>query len=268
MADQVQYVYAVVDARADTRGAPAGIDGAPVTLLGEGDVAALVSPVDGSVYAGAEVETRSAEIEWLGPRARAHDTVITWASDHGAVVPLPMFSLFRDVEGVRGMLRERHDALMRTLNHVRDRQEYGVRLFRLDDALTSQLAALSPRIMELERTAAAASPGQRYLLNRKLETERAEVLRRVSHEVAQRAFDALKQHAVAATLDPLPRRTLEGMAGTAVLNASFLLAREATESFSRALTTLVEAHEPQGFRFEFNGPWPPYHFVRESTDER
>jgi hypothetical protein len=164
------------------------------------------------------------------------------------------------------MLRERGAALARTLNHVRDRQEYGVRLFRIDDALTAHLAILSPRIAELERSAAAASPGQRYLLTRKLEAERSEELRRISQDVAQRAFDALTRHAAAAVLDALPRRTLEGMAGTAVLNASFLLARDAAEPFTRELTALVEEHEPQGFRFEFTGPWPPYHFVRETTD--
>ena len=66
-------------------------------------------------------------------------------------------------------------------------------------------------------------------------------------------------------LDTLPRRTLEGMAGVAVLNASFLLARAKVDEFRRALTRLVEEYESRGFRFEFTGPWPPYHFVQESS---
>ena len=266
MTDQVQYVYAVVDARSEIEGAPPGIDGAPIELHAEGEIGALVSAVDARVYAGPEVEARSADIEWIGPRARAHDAVVTWASDQGAVVPLPMFSLFRDRAGVSAMLRERRDALARTLDRVRGRLEYGVRLFRIDEALTAHLAEMSPRIAELERAAAAASPGQRYLLTRKLEAERAEELRRVGGDVAQRSFDVLTRHAAAAALDALPRRTREGMAGTAVLNASFLLDRDAAEPFRRELTALVDEHEPRGFRFEFTGPWPPYHFVRETTD--
>ena len=266
MTDQVQYVYAVVDARSGTEGAPAGVDGAVVELHADGEIAALVSAVDAGVYAGPEVEARSAELEWLGPRARAHDAVVTWASDRGAAVPLPMFSLFRDRAGVTVMLRERRESLVRTLDRVRDRQEYGVRLFRIDEALTTHLAEMSPRIAKLEREAAAASPGQRYLLTRKLESVRAEELRRIGSEVAQRSFDALTRHAAAAAVDQLPRRKLEGMAGTAVLNASFLLQRDTVEQFRRELTALVEEHEPLGFRFEFTGPWPPYHFVRETTD--
>jgi hypothetical protein len=56
------------------------------------------------------------------------------------------------------------------------------------------------------------------------------------------------------------------MAGTAVLNASFLLAHGHEEAFRGELTALVNEHEPRGFRFEFTGPWPPYHFVREMAD--
>ena len=268
MADHIQYVYAVVDAGAVPTGVPRGLDGAPVEVEREGGLAALVSAVSGEVYAGPEVEARSGDIEWLGPRARAHDDVVTWASEGGAAVPLPMFTLFRDRDGVRAMLRDRRDTLTRGLERVRGHQEYGVRLFRIDDALTEHLAELSPRIAELERTAASASPGQRYLLGRKIEAERASELRRIGGEVAQAAFNGLSREAAASVMDTLPRRTLEGMAGVAVLNASFLVARTEVDVFRGALTSLVQQYEPRGFRFEFTGPWPPYHFVQEPPSER
>ena len=263
MADHIQYVYAVVDTDASTTAIPDGIDGAAVEMERDGDIAAMVSEVDGAVYAGPEVEARSGDIDWLGPRARAHDRVVTWASDQGAAVPFPMFTMFRDRAGVRAMLRDRRDELTRSLERVRNHQEFGVRIFRIDEALSEHLAELSPRIAELERDAASASPGQRYLLGRKIEAERASELRRIGSEVAQRAHGELSGHAAGAVLDALPRRTLEGMAGVAVLNASFLVPRTGLESFRVALTTLIEEYEQRGFRFEFTGPWPPYHFVQE-----
>jgi hypothetical protein len=263
MAETVHYVYAVVDAGTSLAGAPAGIDDAPISLEAEGEVAALASTLAATTYGGPGMEARTGDIEWLGPRARAHDRVVTWASDTGAAVPLPMFTMFRDAAGVRAMLRERRGELVSSLGRVRGHQEFGVRVFRIDEALTAHLAELSPRIADLERTAASASPGQRYLLTRKLEAERTSELRRIGGEVAQRAYDDLAARANGAVLDALPRRTLEGMAGVAVLNASFLLPRAATEPFQRALTSLVDEYEPRGFRFEFTGPWPPYHFVQE-----
>jgi hypothetical protein len=268
MAESVQYVYAVIDADASPARIPEGIDDTAVEVEREGNLAALVSAVNGTVYAGAEVEARSGDIDWLGPRARAHDRVVTWASDRGAAVPFPMFTMFRDRAGVRAMLRTRQQEIAASLARVRDHQEFGVRIFRIDEALTDHLAELSPKIAELERTAASASPGQRYLLGRKIEAERTNELRRIGAEIAQRAYDDLSSHAAGATLDTLPRRTLEGMAGVAVLNASFLVAKTEIDAFRRTLTSLVEEYEPRGFRFEFTGPWPPYHFVQESPGER
>jgi hypothetical protein len=36
------------------------------------------------------------------------------------------------------------------------------------------------------------------------------------------------------------------------------------DAFQRTLTTLVERHGTNGLRFDFTGPWPPYHFATES----
>jgi len=51
-----------------------------------------------------------------------------------------------------------------------------------------------------------------------------------------------------------------------VLNAAFLVADSSLEQFQKTLTTLVERHGPHGLRFDFTGPWPPYHFVNETTN--
>src|SRR6188508_3253705 len=117
MADFLYYVYAVAPATTAVRSAPAGVDGLPVELITEGNVAALVGRVGATAY-GADLDDRIADVTWLAPRATAHDTVMTWASDEGPVVPLPLLSLFRSEVAVRGMLVERHDELTSLLAHV------------------------------------------------------------------------------------------------------------------------------------------------------
>jgi hypothetical protein len=208
------------------------------------------------------VEASVGDVAWVGPRAVAHDAVLTWASDAGAVIPLPMFTFYRERAALGAMLRERLDRLRRTLERLRNAQEYAVRLLRIDDVLAARLGALSPRVAEIERAAAAASPGQRYLLERKAESERTAEMRRVATEVARESFDALRSRAVDGTRDPIPQR--DGERGSAILNAFFLVERGSVDDFRRQLTDLVTRHEPHGFRFEFTGPWPPYHFVREA----
>jgi hypothetical protein len=265
MPDQLCYVYAVVPARTAVEVAPAGIDDRPISLIVEGDVAALVSVVDAAAY-GPGVDERVADVAWIAPRATAHDAVLTWASDVGPVVPLPILSLFRTRQAVEAMLGERRAELNSLLASVARGREFGVRVFRLDDELRRSLAAYSDAVARLEAdVTAAASPGQRYLLSRKLEQARKDELRRVGAEVAGRVYDELSARSLDSAQDPLPKSTAD-QAGAAVLNASFLVGHDRIDDFRAAVTDLVYAHDHRGFRFEFTGPWPPYHFAR--SDDR
>jgi hypothetical protein len=265
MPEQLCYVYAVVPPRTAVEVAPDGIDDRPVTLVAEGELAALVSFVDADAYA-AGVDERVADVAWIAPRATAHDAVLTWASDLGPVVPLPILSLFRTRQAVAAMLAERRAELESLLGSVARGREFGVRVFRIDDELRRALASYSDTVARLEaEVAAAPSPGQGYLLARKLEQARKDELRRVGAEVAATAYGELSLRSLAAAQDPLPKPTAE-QTGAAVLNAAFLVAHDRIDAFRAAVTELVRTHDHRGFRFEFTGPWPPYHFAR--SDDR
>lgn len=265
MSDRVLYAYAVIPASTDASTCPPGIDGGAVDSVAHGSIAALVSGVDRAAYSPERVELMTEEVAWLGLRASAHDAVVTWAGDRGAVVPLPIFTLFNDESRVREMLRDRNEELRTTLDRVGAGQEYGLRIFRIDEALTQRVATLSARIEALERRAREANPGQRYLLERKLEAERKKESRRIAGEVAREAFETLAPLALEAMRDALPAKGRDDAAGVAVLNAFFLVRRDALEPFQRSLTNIVREHEAHGFRFDFTGPWPPYHFVGRAS---
>ena len=231
-----------------------------------GGVAVLVSSLDASVYAADTLETHAADVDWVGPRAVAHDAVLSWASESGGVVPFPMFTLFASPDSLRAMVRERAPALDALLERVSPSQEWTVRVFRLDDRATRALSLTSPAIADLAQRARDAAPGQRYLLERKADELTGAELRRVSGEAAREAFDALSALGERAVRDALPAAPA-GVhpAGTAVLDASFLVRRDRTDSFRAAAGDLAQALEPRGFRVELSGPWPPYHFVRDDA---
>jgi hypothetical protein len=198
----------------------------------------------------------------------AHDRVLTWASDHGAVVPLPMFSLFSGEEAVHQMLSDRATQLGRTLNRVARGREYALRVYRIDAELLDSVGELSPRLAELAATAAAASPGQRYLLERKLEGEKKTEMRVVTQRIVDEIIGELGPSVMAVDRSPIPKTpSPDGSRGTMILNAAFLVAPESLEAFQRSLTTLVDLHGAHGFRFDFTGPWPPYHFVDDTGDD-
>jgi hypothetical protein len=230
-----------------------------------GAVGALVSRLPAGEYERERVEPRLGDVAWMGGRAVAHDAVVTWASERGGVIPVPMFTLFSDDAAVAAMLRDREPELSETIARVAPGEEYGVRLFRLDELLERHVAEASPALARLEARARAAPPGQRYLLERKIEGERAAEVRRVGAAAARELFEGLQPHALDAVRDSVPRAAGEGSAGVAVLDGFFLVRRGALEPFRGALAELAGRWEPLGFRVEFTGPWPPYHFVRRSA---
>ena len=270
-AESVWYVYGVVAAKPASPGqVPAGLDDAPVTTEPNREVAALVSVLPGNVYGPTSIEAHTANVDWVGPRAIAHDRVLTWASDRsdGVVVPFPMFSMFSGRDAVKSMLDQRAAELQRALDRARRGREYALRVYRLDTEMLDAVSSLSPRLRELSEAAEQAKPGQRYLLTKKLEGETKTEMRRVSADMVDEIVKGLGAHAVAVERSPIPKDagSREASRGQMVLNASFLVASEAFKAFQVAMSDLVHRHTTHGLRFDFTGPWPPYHFVQAGQE--
>ena len=261
MKNAVHYVYGIVRSGFDAARAPAGIDDTMIELAQSGKLGALVSRLDAATYGPAAIERSSGEVSWLSPRAMAHDRVLTWAQEHGGVLPMPMFSLWGSDEALRRMLDERHADFERIFSRVEGADEFGVRVHRRDDALAKSLQDLDDDTRRLQQEAAAASPGQRYLLERKLEDHMKLAVRSAAKRMVKRVFDelaALSRDAVARPLvaDPnTPDVTL-------VLNAAFLVDRKRLDEFRSAVGDRVREFQPRGLTFDFTGPWPPYNFTR------
>ena len=265
MIERLCYVYGVVGASIETATAPTGIDGGPVTLISSGDVAALATSVSAEDYAPDRVESLTANVDWVSERAIAHDRVLTWASDNGAVIPLPMWTLFRDAKAVKAMLSKQMPELKQTFARIADGREFIVRVYVQPGVLKDRLSEHSSELTALEAEAAKATPGQKYLLERKIENLRRDAGRDVSAKVASEIHDALRR----ASMDTIREQPVNSGApreqGRAVLNASFLVSPNRVVEFQRVLTSMVNKYEPSGFKFDFTGPWPPYHFVGERS---
>jgi hypothetical protein len=266
MADPIWYVYGVVPSSFSLDGVPSGVEDALVLLLPGGEsVAAAVSQLDRERYGPEALESSTADVQWIGTRAVAHDRVLTWMSDraHGAVVPMPMLTIFSSADAVLEMLRSRSRELAAALARVANGREYALRVYRVDSELASKVGTVSTAIKELEESAAVASPGQRYLLQRKLEAERKTEARRVSQEVANEVFSSLSGVAAQSSRLPIAQQSgvKEESGGALVLNAAFLVATPDYASFQQTLSGLVARYATLGMRFDFTGPWPAYHFA-------
>jgi gas vesicle protein GvpL/GvpF len=263
MPKRLCYVYGVVGSSVETVTAPKGVEGGAISLIPNGDVAALASFVSAEGYAPDKVETLTADVDWVAQRAVAHDKVLTWASDAGAVIPFPMWTLFRDAKAVKAMLAKRASELAETFKRVGDGREFIVRVYVQAGVLQDKLGGHSVELSALQAEAATASPGQKYLLERKIENVRKDAGRDLTANVAGEIHDALNASSMESVREQPVNAGAPREQGRAILNAAFLVTPARVVDFQRALTAMVNKYEPSGFKFDFTGPWPPYHFVGE-----
>jgi hypothetical protein len=263
--DFVIYAYGLVPRDSANARFPAGIDDAPVEVHRTPVAGVLLSRLPASHYAPGIIEQSSGEVSWLSPRAMAHDRVLTWAQEHGGVIPLPMFTMFGSEDALMHSLGERAQGIERAFRRVAGADEFGVRIHRRHERMLAAIDRLDPDLDALRREAAKAPPGQRYLLERKIDERARTSVRAVSQRIAREVYDALRiiaRDAVARPLTPDASRTDV----TLVLNGAFLVDRPRVDEFRAAVGARIREHEPSGLAFDFSGPWPPYNFVAEAMN--
>jgi hypothetical protein len=163
------------------------------------------------------------------------------------------------------MLSNRMNELQRTFERIGDGREFIVRVYVQSGVLKGHIAEHNAELASLEAQAAKATPGQKYLLERKIENLRRDAGRDMTGKVANEIHQALSAAAMETVREQPVNSGAPREQGRAILNASFLVAPARVVDFQRELTNMVTKYEPSGFKFDFTGPWPPYHFVGERT---
>ena len=257
----LSYLYGIVPADApDPPADLTGIDGGAVRVVRGERVGALLSEVSEEAYADEAIDARLPDLAWVGERGLAHERVLDWYAERGPVIPLSLFSLHRDEARVRERFAGDAERYERALERLRGRREWGVKLWRDDERLSAQLAQLSAAIAALSGELESASPGRRFLLEKKRDAMRADEMKRVSARISHEVYAQLSARAERAVTVPIPANTPQS-AKTMVLYGAFLVPDDRYADFQRTLSELAGTFQPTGFDFEFTGPWPPYHFA-------
>lgn len=259
------YAYGVVAADVAGDRLPTGLDGRRVELADADGFRVLITRVPAAEYDPDTIARRSGDVTWLSPRAMAHDQVLTSAQEGGGVVPFPMFTMFGSAAALTASLASRGESLRAILRRVAGADEFGIRVHRREERMLAGIHELDPALARLRADAAAASPGQRYLLERKLAEQAKASVRAVSQRLAAEIFEELRglsRDALARPLTPDPARASDA---TLVLNGAFLVDRARVDAFRAAVGARMRTHEAHGLEFDFTGPWPPYNFVSPRT---
>lgn len=247
-----------------------GVGSAPVRLVTDGDLAAVVSTVDLAEFGEDGLRRNLEDLRWLEGVARAHDAVVRAASAAAPTAPLRLATICLTDAAVRERLREIAEAAGRALDRITGRVEWSVKV------VVPAASAAGPA--SAAGSASAGGPGRdagpddvgsapaarggagtAYLERRRQETRQREVDVARAGAIADDVHSELSTAAAAGRRLPPQDQRLAGYDGTMVLNGAYLVGVDDGEAFA-ALVAAAAAARPD-VRIDVGGPWPPYSFA-------
>lgn len=259
------YVYCIADTEAAQAIAandlPSPIEeNSALEMIARGDLTAVTSIVSLSTYGEEGLAKHLGDAAWTAVRAMRHEQVVEHFAKRTSVVPLRFGTIYLERASVEQMLAERAAELKKIIERIRDREEWGVNVFCDRLKLNDAIAELSSRLRELSEEARNASPGQAYLLKKKLDGLKTDEARR---ELA-RIIDQIES-TLSAEVDGAKRvRVLKvesTESGELKAKFAFLVQRSKFDRFRSKAERLAADFNDAGIRLELTGPWPAYNFA-------
>jgi hypothetical protein len=231
-------------------------------LVTAGELAAVTSAVPLADYGEAALHERlTGDPTWTAARALSHERVVQHFARRAAVVPLRFGTIFLRRESVERMLCDEGERVRAHLELVGGRDEWGLNLYVARAELREGVSRTSARLREMDERVARLSPGQAYLLRKKIETLRDTEAREEKQRIVSEVLDRLGR--LCAASGRLRQMTNESSEqGELAARLVFLVGREEFAAFRAAAERAAEDYAQLGFRFELTGPWPAYNFVK------
>ena len=260
------YVYCIGESEAlrpllgDERVPQAIEDARGLELIEAGALSAVVSAVPLADYGEDVLTERMSSPVWTAERAMRHERAVEFFARRASVIPLRFGTIYLSRERVASMLDEKRSELRSIVERLRGREEWGVNLYADRAKLKEMVVSVSPRLRELSEQAASATPGQSYLLRKKIEALRADEARTEIRRAARETEETLGGAAEgAARLRILKDEASEH--GEVAAKLAFLVERKRFEEFRATAERLARKYDALGFRIELTGPWPAYNFA-------
>jgi hypothetical protein len=261
--NSILYLYGFIPAHTPPpSGGVSGLDDRPVRVLELGSFAAAVSDLEAAEYGEGAMEVRLKDLAWVAERGARHETVVTWFSDHASILPARMLTVFSSASALTAEASQKKAEIEDGLARYRDLREWDLKVAYDAKSLAGNLGSFSEAAAALDREIESATPGRRYLL----EKRRADVAQAEAGSVARRlAQDLLND------LRPFTERILElanplgRNEAPVVLNAALLVQKGRGDELEEAASRAISSMRAVGVSTTLSGPWAPYRFIGETS---
>ena len=237
----------------------------PVREITQGDLLALVSAVSLAEYDLKSLEVHLQDRNWLEFLATSHQRVMTELLDTYTLLPLKLCTLYIDEDRVRAALVANADTFRAALDRIEGAVEWGVKAYCNKASLEAWAAHSAPQLSQLSKSVATATPGARYMLEKRLARAAQQVSEELKRSYAFASHMLLAAGVRAAEQNPVQPTQIHGHSDDMVLNGVYLVDDAGIDAFAAVIDDLRTQYGPCGFSFALTGPWPAYSFSTIDT---
>ena len=254
MITNLLYVYCISN---NPLGAPKDFDTRGLKSLIFNDFNVLYKLVSESDYS----ENNFLNIKWLETNSREHMGVIIAAMKFGDVIPFKFGTIFNSKISLKKFIMDYSDSLVKNLKYVKEKEEYAIKIYCNRKVLLGHMGVLSEEIERLDKTIATSLPGKAYLLKSKKTALLEDEMDKICSEYGQKYYNEFNHLSVSSNTANLLRKESSGRTDTMILNATFLVSNESSDSFIKKANDFANKDIQIGFCVETTGPWPPFNFI-------
>jgi len=208
---------------------------------------AIAQSVPETAYGETALARGLQNLDWVGPRALAHERVIESFLSAPALLPMHLFTLFTSDDRVAQHVHSDGARIRRLLKRVEGKVEWGLRLLFDEKAARAKISKQPVR------------SGTEFLARKRdvLGINRARV--KEARGEADRLYKSMSRLAAAAQRRTSLERAAPG--SRLLLDAAFLVPVAESGAFRSAVRQQTRDLRSVGITMSVTGPWPPYNFV-------
>lgn len=249
------YIYCVAIGDREEPLDLSGLDGAPIWALAHHGLLAIVQECEPKPFSSEDQTV-------LADSVLIHQNVIDLAWErYETVIPFSFDTIILHKDGkssrqnLMEWLEKESADLMRKLNDLKNKAEYGIQVLWGPNVLLPSLMEQDAEIEPLEKEIRTKPPGTAYLLQKKLEELTRKRLETAADTYSKTFYNQIRNCVEKIRVEKVRK---EPPPKQMILNVSCLQNRADLAALGEVLERIGQM---PGFDVRFTGPWPPYSFV-------
>lgn len=248
------YLYGVVDVNVSTKLGGIGIEGSEVFTVPYNGLSAVVHICPLEPYQSDDDETVK---NWV----KTHQNVMDVATENfGTVMPLgfdtiiaPEDGTVTAIETLKKWISDNYEDLMRKMEIIRGRMEYGVQIFYIPSIMGEKIEQECEDVIKIKEDMKSKSPGLAYMYKQKLEDAVKTEMEARMNTYFREFYEKIRTTVENIKVEKVKKAENDRVM---IMNLSVLTNEE------KALGIILdEIDAEEGFSVRFTGPWQPYSFI-------